>query len=313
MTQLDELEKTVSITEVTRRDIFDFLRVKKINWCGRLEEIDFLNRVFNLSSLPSQDSRFPNMEGDIWQHRVMNPYDWDDDWVYSDDRLNLHRGPDEVFLRFLCELVHPVVLPDDKQCREFVNQFNKFLSGDEWMIVETTKISGHPVFGARKRLHSERFSIQATKQLADIIDADYINTQVTRLEASIEADPELAIGTSKELIEAVCKTVLSERKVDAKEARSLPQLVRIACKELKLAPDSIPEEATAADTIRKLLMNLATISDGMASLRNYYGTGHGKQIDSKGLGTRHARLAVNCAVALATFIYETHREKPPPL
>jgi hypothetical protein len=52
---------------------------------GRLNKTGFLGRVFDLESLPSTDSRFRDAEGDIWQHTVNNPGDWDADWVFHDD------------------------------------------------------------------------------------------------------------------------------------------------------------------------------------------------------------------------------------
>ena len=30
------------ISEITRRDIFDYLRIHNVNWSGRLSELDFL-------------------------------------------------------------------------------------------------------------------------------------------------------------------------------------------------------------------------------------------------------------------------------
>jgi hypothetical protein len=66
----------------------------------------------------------------------------------------------------------------------------------------------------------------------------------------------------------------------------------------------------AAETVKRLLNNLATITQGVAELRNQYGTGHGKAAGSKGLGPRHAKLAVGAASTLAVFLAETHNEKP---
>ena len=66
---------------------------------GRLEEIDFLSRIWDLDYMPSFDSRFKNATGDIIQHTINNN-DWDDNWIFSDSRFNLIRGDDEIFLRF---------------------------------------------------------------------------------------------------------------------------------------------------------------------------------------------------------------------
>ncbi len=100
-------------------------------------------------SLPSGDSRFKNAAGDIWQHRVNNPDDWPDDWVYGDARFNLLQGPTDTFLRFLCEMVHPVVRPDRNEALKLVQHFNDQLRLKGWNLVEEEKIAGRPRFVAR--------------------------------------------------------------------------------------------------------------------------------------------------------------------
>jgi len=78
----------MQITEVTRRDIIDLFTIEEAHWAGRLEDTEFLGRLFNLETLPSTDHRFRNAEGDTSQHRVNND-DWMKNWVFSDPRFNL--------------------------------------------------------------------------------------------------------------------------------------------------------------------------------------------------------------------------------
>ena len=66
------------VTDVTRRDLFDFLRDEAEPWWGRLDEISFLDHLYDLDSLASTDSRHATAREDIGRHRVGN-YDWDDD------------------------------------------------------------------------------------------------------------------------------------------------------------------------------------------------------------------------------------------
>ena len=73
------------LSQETRQNIIDGLKIDKVAFSGRLGEVEFLERIFDLKSLPSHDSRFEDAAGDIWQHRVNN-FDWDDDWVYGDSR-----------------------------------------------------------------------------------------------------------------------------------------------------------------------------------------------------------------------------------
>ena len=60
------------ISQITRRDIFDAIRVENIWWAGKLDETEFLSRIYDLDNMSSTDSRFPDAAGDIWQHRVNN-------------------------------------------------------------------------------------------------------------------------------------------------------------------------------------------------------------------------------------------------
>jgi hypothetical protein len=123
----------------------DSIAATHISWAGRLQEDDFLARLYDLTSMRSTDHRIRNAAGDIHQHRV-NWLDWEDDWVFYDPRFNLLRAPDEEFLRFLCETVHPIVRSDDGEARGLVALYNRELGKDGWLLVEATQISSRPVF-----------------------------------------------------------------------------------------------------------------------------------------------------------------------
>lgn len=129
--------------------------------------------------------------------------------------------------------------------------------------------------------------------------------------AAIESDPDLAIGTAKELVETVCHTILADRGKPAEDKPDLLPLVRRALEELKLVPDGVSDELKGAKSIKSLLGNLAVIAQSMAELRNLYGTGHGKPGGRKGLSPRHARLIVGAATTLVVFLFETHSERAP--
>jgi hypothetical protein len=299
----------MKISQLTRRDIIDSMLAEKVNWSGRLEEPEFLARLFELQSLPSTDDRFKDAAGDIWQHRVNN-FDWDDDWVFYDRRFNLIGADDEVFLRFLCETIHPVVRADVTESERLAQLYNQHLRHDGFQLVERTRLSGKPVYVGRYVGIGTVSGIAAARETLAGTDPSYVAQQITRMEAAVINDPGLVIGTAKELVETCCKTILDARRVAFSKGADLPELVRLTSKELELTPDDIPEKAKAADTIKRLLSNLATITQGVAELRNHYGTGHGKSAGAKGLQSRHAKLAVGAASTLAVFFSETHGERP---
>jgi hypothetical protein len=296
------------ISNITRRDIFDTLTVEGISWNGRLTEIEFLSRLYDLSKLPSTDSRFKDANGDIWQHRVNN-YDWDDDWVFSDDRFNLLHCDDAILLQFLCEMLHPIVRSDTTQVSRLHQTFNEYLAKDNFEIVEKTRISDRPIFIGRYKLLGKA-TIQKSKEvIADYLSDEYVVKQINIMETAIENSPELAIGTAKELIETICQTILTEREVEINKDWDLLQLLKQTTKQLNLTPEGISDEVKAAKSIKSILGSLTTVVQGIGELRNQYGSGHGKKATFKGLTSRHAKLSVGAASTLAIFLLETHKAR----
>ncbi len=294
------------ITRQTRINIIDLLKIESIYWAGSLSDIDFLGRIFDLKSLPSNDSRFEDMLGDIWQHRVNNSHDWDDDWVYSDSRIDLINCDDAPFLQFLCELLHPVVRPDTTIVKKLQQNINECLKEDGFEIIEKMKIAGRPVFVSRNRV-----TLTSDKKKMEIIDhisEEYVSKQINLMETAIESAPHIAIGIAKELIETICKTILNERKISYDKEWDLPKLLKETNKELKLTPNDIHNEVKASETIKSILGSLSNVVQGIAELRNSYGSGHGKDAKFRGLSPRHAKLAVGASTTLAIFLLETHKK-----
>jgi hypothetical protein len=215
-----------TISEVTRRDVADALVTNNVNWAGRFRENEFLSRLYNLKEMHSTDSRFSDAARDIWQHRVRNPNDWDDDWVFYDTRFQLIQAPDEEFLRFLCEMVHPLVQPDADEVKRILEILNPLLARDGWEIREQTRVSERPVFAAVRAIDAGLAASEATAVIAESTGTDYIRRQITRMQAALEGDPDAAIGTAKEFVETVCKTILSERAVEYDANQDMPRLVK---------------------------------------------------------------------------------------
>ena len=180
---------------------------------------------------------------------------------------------------------------------ESLDRFQEQLRKDGYIYQQQTIV---PITAAAR--------LADAKAIAQSFDAAHIAEQIQRIEASIDVDPALAIGTAKELTESCFKTILSERGVEYGKSDDLPQLGRKAFRELKLMPDDVPDSAKGAETIRRLLSNLSTVVQGLAEIRGLYGTGHGKEGRARGVSPRHARLCVGAASALVTFAFQTHLE-----
>ena len=297
------------VSRLTRQNVIDSLKVDNVSWNGRLNEVEFLQRLFDLEHIPSTDSRFKNAARDIWQHRINNPEDWPDDWIFDDSRFNLLNGPSDTFLRFLCEIVHPVVRPDRNESLKLVQNFNDQLRKEGWILVEEEKIGGRPRFVPKQIQLDGGRSISRARSVADALEAGWMQKEIERLENWVDRDPALAIGTAKDLVESCCKTILSKRGIEVSNKLDISDLTKKLTKELKLVPEEISEEAKGSETIRLILRNLSALTKYLAELRGLYGSGHGRDGKHRGLEPRHARLAVGAAVAFIDFITETHKQR----
>src|SRR5574344_114230 len=159
--QLKYCKMSNRITSITKRDIFKlFINDLDISvifgdpqhvaypYYGLLSEIVFLNRLYNLKTMISNDSRFENAESDIWQHTENND-DYEFGWIFSDDRFPLKNGSDEEFLTFLCEVFHPEVRNEQGYWKEFLNEVNRLLANDDLELYPIQQISNHDVYGWR--------------------------------------------------------------------------------------------------------------------------------------------------------------------
>ncbi|MEL7198105.1 MAG: abortive infection family protein [Pseudomonadota bacterium] len=297
-----------TIPKQVRKNIFDGLALDEIRWCGRLPDDDFLARIFDLEELPSTDSRFSNAAGDIHQHRIFN-WDWEDDWIYTDRRFDLLNCPDEQFLAFLVETVHPLVRPEKSETATIVAHYNEQLGKVGWELCPAERIAGRARFVAQRVYSSSKRSISRGQEVSRALDSAWMAQEIARIEASVETDPALAIGTAKDLVETCCKSILNDMGVAHSKTASLQSLSKLVVKELKLVPEDISDQAKGAENIRLLLRNLASIAHYLAELRGLYGSGHGRDGNHRGLQPRHAKLIVGSAVVFVDFLAETYRER----
>lgn len=145
--------------------------------------------------------------------------------------------------------------------------------------------------------------------LSTYFSSEYIEQMAQLMNATIETNPTEAIGKAKELIESCCKTILENLGIEYQHNAELSQLIDMTIKELNLSPKGISDSAKEAESIRALLGNLRAIATNMSTLRNAYGSGHGKSASYKGLASRHARLAVGSSITLVNFLWETYEAR----
>lgn len=293
------------VSHRTRRAIIGLLRDEGIAWRGALSDSEFLGAVFDLAALPSTDSRFKNAAADIWQHRVNNPHDWPDDWIFSDERLDLLNGADAIFLSFVERLLAPTVRPNRREAAALADRLNQELRHSGWTLVERETLAR----GVRYRVepwdplfHRAERSLRTS---AAILSSAWMHQEIERIEAAIDTDPALAIGTAKEMVETCCKHIADALKLELPPNPDITVLVKAVLKSLRLVPEGIPQSAKGADSVKRTLSNLSQITQGLAEIRSLYGTGHGRASGHQGLSARHARLAVGAAATFVDFLVAT--------
>jgi hypothetical protein len=266
------------ISEVTRLDIIDYIVANKVNWAGRLDEPDFLARLYDLRSMPSTDRRIKGAYNDIHQHRV-DWNDWKDDWVFYDHRFNLLRGPDAEFLKFLAETVHPTVRSDEAEAEEMVNFFNTSLAPDGWKLVEVKRISERPIYAPHKIGQQTVFEEPTGWQKVD----RQIQEMKVRLRAASNEEQYQAVGL-------LCREVLISVAQEVFDADKHP------------TPDGVP--ASETDAKRMLEAFFATELSGKV---NEESRAHAKAALKLTLALQHKRtadfrMAALCAEATTSVV-----------
>jgi hypothetical protein len=181
---------------------------------------------------------------------------------------------------------------------DVVTRLNNFLQRDGYVYKE----------GRIAAISGGLPPLNQAREVAVTFNTSYMAMQISRIEASIDSDPDLAVGSAKELVETCCKTILADRGLTPSKNAEVTELTKMVVKELKLVPDNIPDAAKGADAIKRLLSNLGSITQCLAEIRNLYGSGHGKHGRASSVKPRHAKLAVGAATTLVVFLYETHLE-----
>lgn len=281
------------ITEITRRNIIDDIILSGVSYCGNLGEIDFLKRLIDLDSMPSTDRRYKNMHDDILQHR-MNNYDWDDNWVYYDDRINLIRGSNENFLKFLCEMIHPVVRKEQDVIQNLLDIFNNHLSNDNFEIRVKNFISKKPIFNWIK--------IDETPILVENLDkvnSQFIKDGLDKCDNKLKNnDYDGAITNARSLLEdAIIRDI--HKQITGSEMKTKGDLVN-DYKEIKKMLN-LAEKDTLDDSFKQVTSGLSSIVNGISSISNKMGDRHSREVIPE---KHHAKLVVNSSKILVDFLYD---------
>lgn len=154
-------------------------------------------------------------------------------------------------------------------------------------------------------------TINAALVLAKTFDFDTVRLEIDRARAFVDEDPEDAITASCSLIEAVCKSVLTELQLDLPKDKSVKPLYRAVSEALALSPKRTDIDPLVAADVTTILSGITNTIGGIGSLRTHGGDAHGRDRGARRVDARIARLTVNTASAMAVFIIESWDRKFP--
>jgi len=282
----------MKISKTTRINIIDELRVSDIVWHGRLDEVNFLKRIFPLQEMSSSDKRFSNMANDIYQHRV-HFIDWKDDWVFDNSIINLLGCEDDIFLKFLCELIHPVVRANPSETEQLLKIFNKCLEADGYEIYETQKMSGKPIFAARL------ITIPIMLDNLTKFDDKFVKEQLEKCDSKLqEGDYDGAITSARSLVEGILGEIYF--KCTGERLGNSGDLLEDYKKVKNLL--NLSEEKISNDSLKGIIRSFSGIINGIDTLSNKMGDRHRPIISP----TRHqAKLVVDSTKTISDFLFST--------
>ena len=169
-----------------------------------------------------------------------------------------------------------------------------------------SKLDGH--FMRNSPVHERLQKIGDCLDTDQVIGSDehtehtHIAAHINRIKRDVIDDPEAAIGSCKDLVESALKTFLDKPDSELK-GQSIPQLTKAARNKLTQGLGNLERD----DDLLKMLSNFGQILDSIATVRNKYGTGHGRGPSHEfELPQPYVVLAANSAISMAVFLTQMH-------
>lgn len=296
LAKIDE-QPIQKITELTRRRILSDIAFVRLTDEEEME-LEFLKRLWPIDMLTAPSSGFgapSSLAEYINQHRLRN-----DDLNTKElmELFDIYNCSQRLFSRFLEALVHPMTR---EQPEPILGRVNSRLSGDGFVLLESGKLSGSPIYKVVDAKHGGKTPADSeiSKTLA-AFNSEEIHERWQEALTRRAQDPRAAITSARTLLEDVCKWLLNEAAVTFPDDDDLPSLYKKLAAVLNLAPDNHTEKV-----FKQILGNCQSIVESLGSIRNKLGDAHSQGPLRAKPQPRHAELAVNLAGTMAMFLIST--------
>lgn len=201
-----------------------------------------------------------------------------------------------------------MVYNDDDVTAQLISIYAEHLKKDGFELYVSDKISTLPVYSIRETTLSTQ--LDSNKEvIKTYLNSDYVRTKTKIMVDALPNDTDLAIGTAKELIETVCKSILVGKGVAIPKEWDFPRLFKEMAKTVvSLDGVDIENPESAKKSILQIIGGMNTAIQGITELRNAYGSGHGKDANFKGLPSAYAQFIVSIASDIAVFVLSINGE-----
>lgn len=135
-------------------------------------------------------------------------------------------------------------------------------------------------------------------------DLRSVEEELDRTLAAIESDPPAAVTAACSLLESLFKIYIEEHQLGLPKKKTIKPLWTVVSRHLGFDAAKI-----ADNDLKRVLSGMSSIVDGIGALRTHTSSAHGRGKKRYRLKPRHARLAINSAHTLATFVIESWDEK----
>jgi hypothetical protein len=147
----------------------------------------------------------------------------------------------------------------------------------------------------------------ATKTLGEILiskDFTDIVREFSRAPRNINLDPPASLTAACTIIESLRKIYIEENDLPLPKDLSIKPLWNTVSGHLGFDPSKLGD-----NDLKKILICLISITDGIGALRTHAGSAHGRSTLKNQIQPRHARLAVHASHTVTVFLLESWEKK----
>lgn len=133
-----------------------------------------------------------------------------------------------------------------------------------------------------------------------------LEVEFERATKLLQEDPPAAVTAACSLLEALFRAFLDSEGTPLPDKQTIKPLWAAVQKGLKLDPKDQSDQ-----DVQRVLSGLGSVVDGIGAFRTHAGSAHGGGTYRYRVQARHARLVVNSAHTLASFVIETWDSRQP--